>query len=108
MMKKRHILHWAMGVMMTPLLGSCAADDVVGDAGRDGCDIILGQPMAVTSVTRATDGSSSSTQFEQDEIVWLWALKENMTNEHITAWKLTAQSGGSLIGSAKYLSLIHI
>ena len=32
MMKKRHILHWAMGVVMTPLLGSCAADDV-GDAG---------------------------------------------------------------------------
>ena len=32
MMKKRHILHWAMGVVMTPLLGSCAADDI-GDAG---------------------------------------------------------------------------
>ena len=54
-MKKRHILHWAMGVVMTPLLGSCAADDI-GDAGRDGCDIILGQPMAVTSVTMATYG----------------------------------------------------
>ena len=32
MMKKSHILHWAMGVVMTPLLGSCAADDI-GDAG---------------------------------------------------------------------------
>ena len=32
MMKKGHILHWAMGVVMTPLLGSCAADDI-GDAG---------------------------------------------------------------------------
>ena len=32
MMKKGRILHWAMGVIMTPLLGSCAAD-VVGDAG---------------------------------------------------------------------------
>ena len=31
-MKKSHILHWAMGVVMTPLLGSCAADDI-GDAG---------------------------------------------------------------------------
>ena len=100
-MKKRHILHWAMGVVMTPLLGSCAADDVVGDAGREGCDIILGQPMTVTSATRATDGSSSSTQFEQDEIVWLWANKADCS-EYIKAWKLTAQSGGSLIGSAKY------
>ena len=74
MMKKRHILHWAMGVMMTPLLGSCAADDI-GDAGREGCDIILGQPMTVTSATRSADGGTSSTQFEQDEIVWLWANK---------------------------------
>ena len=99
-MKKRHILHWAMGVVMTPLLGSCTADDI-GDAGREGCDIILGQPMTVTSATRSADGGKSSTQFEQDEIVWLWA---NISggSEYINAWKLTAQSGGSLIGSAKY------
>ena len=90
-----------MGVVMTPLLGSCAADDVVGDAGREGCDIILGQPMTVTSATRATDGSKSSTQFEQDEIVWLWANKTNDT-EYITAWQLTAQSGGSFTGTNKY------
>ena len=91
-----------MGVILTPLLGSCAADDVVGDAGREGCDIILGQPMTVTSATRATDGSKSSTQFEQDEIVWLWANKSS-GSEYINAWKLTAQSGGSLTGSsAKY------
>ena len=100
MMKKRHILHWAMGVVMTPLLGSCAADDI-GDAGREGCDIILGQPMTVTSATRAADGGKSSTQFEQDEIVWLWANKTDDT-EYINAWKLTAQSGGSLIGSPQY------
>ena len=102
MMKKRHILHWAMGVILTPLLGSCTSDDVVGGAGREECEIISGQPMTVTSATRATDGSKSSTQFEQDEIVWLWANKTNDT-EYITAWQLTAQSGGSLTGSsAKY------
>ena len=101
MMKKRHILHWAMGVVMTPLLGSCAADDVVGDAGREGCDIILGQPMTVTSATRATDGSTSSTQFDSGEIVWMWANKTDDT-EYIKAWKLTAQSGGSLTGTTKY------
>ena len=102
MMKKRHILHWAMGVVMTPLLGSCAADDVVGDAGREGCDIILGQPMTVTSATRAADGGTSSTQFETGEIVWMWANKAD-GSECINAWKLTAQSGGRLTGSsAKY------
>ena len=89
-----------MGVVMTPLLGSCAADDI-GDAGREGCDIILGQPMTVTSATRATDGSTSSTQFDSGEIVWLWANKAD-DSEYIKAWQLTAQSGGSLIGSAKY------
>ena len=102
MMKKRHILHWAMGVVMTPLLVSCAADDVVGDAGREGCDIILGPAITVTSVTRATDGSTSSTQFDSGEIVWMWANKAD-DSEYINAWKLTAQSGGSLTGSsAKY------
>ena len=101
MMKKRHILHWAMGVVMTPLLGSCAADDVVGDAGREECDIISGQPMTVTSATRATDGRTSSTQFEQDETVWLWANK-NGGSEYIKAWKLTAQGGVSLSGSPQY------
>lgn len=105
MMKKRHILHWAMGVLMTPLLGSCAADDVAGGAGREECDIILGQPMTVTSATRATDGSKSSTQFEQDEIVWLWANKTNDT-EYITAWKLKADGNGGFssatTGADKY------
>ena len=91
-----------MGVIMTPLLGSCAADDVVGGAGREECDIISGQPMTVTSATKANDGRTLSTQFEKDEIVWLWALKENTTNEHITAWQLTAQSDGSFNGNAKY------
>ena len=93
MMKKRHILHWAMGVMMTPLLGSCAADDVVGDAGREGCDIILGQPIAVTSATRATDGRNSLNQFEDGEEVWLWANKAN-GSEYIKAWKLKADEYG--------------
>ena len=96
-----------MGVVMTPLLGSCAADDVVGDAGMEGCDIILGQPMTVTSATRATDGRTSSTQFEKDEIVWLWAIMELTTNEHITAWKLKANGSGGFSSfttgsSAKY------
>ena len=90
-----------MGVVMTPLLGSCAADDVVGDAGREGCDIILGPAITVTSVTRSTDGRTSSTQFEQDEIVWLWANKAD-GSEYIKAWKLTAQSGGGLNGADKY------
>lgn len=101
MMKKRHILHWAMGVLLTPLLGSCTSDDVVGGAGREECDIISGQPMTVTSATRATDGSKSSTQFEQDEIVWLWANKTD-GNEYIKAWQLTAQSEGSFSGTKKY------
>ena len=93
-MKKRHILHWAMGVVMTPLLGSCAADDVVGDAGREGCDIILGPAITVTSVTRSTDGRNSSNQFDPNEEVWLWAIMEHTTNEHITAWRLKANGSG--------------
>ncbi len=104
-MKKRHILHWAMVVVMTPLLGSCAADDI-GDAGREGCDIILGQPMTVTSATRAADGRKSSTQFEDGEEVWLWAIKDNTTNEHITAWQLKANGYGGFssftAGTTKY------
>ena len=96
MMKKRHILHWAMGVILTPLLGSCAADDI-GDAGREGCDIILGPAITVTSVTRSTDGRTLSDQFETGETVWLWAIKENTPTEHITAWKLKADNNSGLV-----------
>ena len=105
MMKKRHILHWAMGVVMTPLLGSCAADDI-GDAGREGCDIILGQPITVTSATRATDGRTLSNQFEPNEEVWLWANKEADGSEYIKAWKLKADNNGGFYsattGADKY------
>lgn len=90
-----------MGVIMTPLLGSCSADDVVGGAGREECDIISGQPITVTSATRATDGSTSSTPFYANEEVWLWANKTDGT-EYIKAWQLTAKSGGGFTGSAKY------
>lgn len=86
-----------MGVMMTPLLGSCTTDDV----GREECDIMSGQPMTVTSATKATDGRTSSTQFDSGEIVWLWANKTDGT-EYIKAWQLTAQSGGSFTGTNKY------
>ena len=104
-MKKRHILHWAMGVVMTPLLGSCAADDVVGDAGRDGCDIILDPAITVTSVTKAVDGRTSSNQFETGEEVWLWAMKKGTSTEYIKAWQLKANGSGgftSVNSSAKY------
>ena len=94
-----------MGVILTPLLGSCTSDDVVGGAGREECDIILGQPMTVTSATRATDGRTSSTQFEKDEIVWLWANKTDDT-EYIKAWKLKADNRGGFssftTGADKY------
>ena len=94
-----------MGVILTPLLGSCTSDDVVGGAGREECDIILGQPMTVTSATRATDGRTSSTQFEKDEIVWLWANKTDDT-EYIKAWKLKANGSGGFssftTGADKY------
>ena len=105
MMKRRHILHWAMGVVMTPLLGSCAADDI-GDAGREGCDIILGPAITVTSVTRSTDGRTLSDQFETGETVWLWAIKEKTPTELLTAWKLKADNNGGFYsattGADKY------
>ena len=104
-MKKRDLFHWAMGVMLTPWLGSCAADDVIGGAGREECDIILGQPITVTSATRATDGSTSSTPFDSGEIVWLWANKSG-GSEYIKAWQLKADGNGGFssatAGNAKY------
>ena len=94
-----------MGVVMTPLLGSCAADDI-GDAGREGCDIILGPAITVTSVTRSTDGRTLSDQFETGETVWLWAIKEKTPTEHITAWKLKVDNNGGFYsattGADKY------
>ena len=104
-MKKRDLFHWAMGVMLAPWLGSCTSDDVIGGAGREECDIISGQPITVTSATRATDGRTSSTPFDSGEIVWLWANKFG-GSEYIKAWQLKADGNGGFssatAGNAKY------
>ena len=92
-----------MGVILMPLLGSCTSDDVIGSAGREEHDIISGQPMTVTSVTRAADGRTLSTQFEDGEIVWMWANKSSGNTEYIKAWELIANgSGGFSSSAAKY------
>ena len=48
--------HHDMVHLTTNLLYDAA---LVPNVGVEGCDIILGQPMAVTSVTRAVDGRTS-------------------------------------------------
>lgn len=67
MMKKRHVLHLAMGVVMTPLLGSCAADEIVGGAGSGngvlsfGVEVNAGAPEVkpMGGATRSVDKSDS-------------------------------------------------
>lgn len=68
MIKKRHVLHLAMGVVMTSLLGSCAADEIVGGAGSGngvlsfGVEVNAGasevKPMG--GATRAADKADGS------------------------------------------------
>ena len=68
MMKKRHILHWAMGVMMTPLLGSCAFDELHEIAGYGdrvlsfGVEVNAGAPEVkpMGGATRSGDRADSS------------------------------------------------
>ena len=67
-MKKRHILHWAMGVVMTPLLGSCAFDELHEIAGGGngvlsfGVEVNAGAPEVkpMGGATRSVDKSDSS------------------------------------------------
>ncbi|MGM9777973.1 MAG: hypothetical protein ACI3ZD_06520, partial [Prevotella sp.] len=68
MMKKRHILHWAMGVVMTPLLGSCAFDELHEIAGYGngvlsfGVEVNAGAPEVkpMGGATRSGDRADSS------------------------------------------------
>ena len=68
MMKKRHILHWAMGVIMTPLLGSCAFDELHEIAGGGngvlsfGVEVNAGAPEVkpMGGATRSGDRADSS------------------------------------------------
>ena len=74
MMKKRHVLHLAMGVVMTPLLGSCAADEIVGGAGSGngvlsfGVEVNAGatevKPMG--GATRSAEKNDSSAVMSPD------------------------------------------
>ena len=68
MMKKRYILHWAMGVVMTPLLGSCAFDELHEIAGGGngvlsfGVEVNAGAPEVkpMGGATRAADSGNGS------------------------------------------------
>ena len=67
MMKKRNILYWAMGVVMTQLLGSCAFDELHGIAGEDnvlsfGVEVNAGAPEVkpMGGATRSGDRADSS------------------------------------------------
>ncbi len=68
MMKKKHILHWAMGVVMTPLLGSCAFDELHEIAGGGngvlsfGVEVNAGAPEVkpMGGATRSGDRADSS------------------------------------------------
>ena len=74
MMKKRHVLHLAMGVVMTPLLGSCAADEIVGGAGSGngvlsfGVEVNAGAPEVkpMGGATRSVDKPDSSAVMSPD------------------------------------------
>ena len=66
-MKKRNILHWAMGVVMTPLLGSCAFDELHEIAGGGdnvlsfGVEVNTGAPEVkpMGGATRSVDKADS-------------------------------------------------
>ena len=67
MMKKRNILHWAMGVILMPLLGSCAFDELHGIAREDnvlsfGVEVNAGAPEVkpMGGATRSGDRADSS------------------------------------------------
>lgn len=74
MMKKRHVLHLAMGVVMTPLLGSCAADEIVGGAGSGngvlsfGVEVNAGAPEVkpMGGATRSAEKNDSSAVMSPD------------------------------------------
>ena len=67
-MKKRNILHWAMSVVMTPLLGSCAFDELHEIAGGGdnvlsfGVEVNAGAPEVkpMGGATRSGDRADSS------------------------------------------------
>ena len=77
-------------------LVSCASDNECLS------EVTGSEPISVTSVTKATEGGTSSYNFETDEIVWLWAKKTSDDSEYIKAWKLHADGNGRFSGSEKY------
>ena len=54
--------------------------------------------ITLTSVTKATEGESTTSPFYSGEDVWLWA-KTSTDPEYITAWKLSSDNEGNLTSS---------
>ena len=68
MMKKRHVLHLAMGVVMTPLLGSCAADEIVGGAGSGNGVLSFGVEVNAGATEVKPMGGATRSVYKSDSI----------------------------------------
>lgn len=81
-------------------LMSCASDNECLS------EVTGSEPISVTSVTKATEGGTSSYNFGTNEIVWLWAKKMSDNSEYIKAWQLNANGNGGFssvtAGADKY------
>ena len=89
MMKKRHVLHLAMGVVMTPLLGSCAFDELHEIAG--GGNGVLSFEVGVEQL--------------HDSQGWTRASGPQMRPMH--SLELTSASGDTIYARSQSLGIIN-
>lgn len=81
-----------ISILVLMSFASCAMDHEIVSKEQERKIITL------TSVTKATEGESTTSPFYSGEDVWLWA-ETSEDPEYITAWKLSSDNEGNLTSS---------
>lgn len=82
-----------ISILVLMSFASCAMDHEIVSKEQERKIITL------TSVTKATEGESTTSPFYSGEDVWLWAETSN-DPEYIKAWKLSSDNNGNLTSTS--------
>lgn len=102
--QKRILNRGAMAVLLfSSLLCSCSQDEQTtkGKSVPIQLNAVVGD-RTFTRFTNYNTDATQSTKIYPGQYVWAWALFNSNQSSYMTAWRLTANPGGTLSGSAKY------
>ena len=102
--KKNHLtITGLVALLFSSVIVGCGSDEAARGTERAPIvlDAVVGNHSSITRFSNY-ENATQTTKIYQGQYVWVWALYHSGASEYMPAWRLTANSSGVLVGSAKY------